>query len=235
MPNNFFFENLEDYLGFISKHKKRYKLQLYRGQRFPWPLLPSISRFFSADTLFQKESQMMGDFESLLTPCLQVGANNLWDVLVVAQHHGLPTRLLDWSHDPLVALWFAICESEHADFKPVIWLLNPEPKHFIEKPYTERPFTGNQTKLFETNFLIPRVRAQKGCFSLFKPECEASKDFTPLELNQNLKDRIFSFNIDISCCDNLIYELNLRGINQSNLFPEIDFIVKKIKEKYQIS
>ncbi len=47
-----------------------------------------------------------------------------WNWLAVAQHHGVPTRLLDWSYSPYVALHFATRDLEQYDRDGIIWCVN---------------------------------------------------------------------------------------------------------------
>ncbi len=47
-----------------------------------------------------------------------------WNWLSVAQHHGIPTRLLDWSYSPYVSLHFATTELDKYDRDGVIWCVN---------------------------------------------------------------------------------------------------------------
>ncbi len=53
-----------------------------------------------------------------------VREDSLWNWLAVAQHYGVPTRLLDWSYSPYVALHFATDDTEKYDRDGIIWCVN---------------------------------------------------------------------------------------------------------------
>lgn len=84
----------------------------YRGQaNSVWELQPKISRDRG---YLRDEVAMLKHFKQDAAPRLREKPGTDWEWLFLAQHYGLPTRLLDWSENPLMALYFAV-ESDNAD------------------------------------------------------------------------------------------------------------------------
>ena len=79
--------------------------RIYRGTADQqWNLVPSLNRVCGHD--LSLESQVFRSFRKYGYAEL-AEYSGFWKLLPVAQHHGLPTRLLDWTYSPLVAAHFA--------------------------------------------------------------------------------------------------------------------------------
>ncbi len=82
----------------------------FRGQvDNTWPLSPSLLRDGGHR---DHETDMLKRFKQEAAQLVDVSDSSEWNWLSMAQHHGLPTRLLDWTTNPLVGLFFAVEERE---------------------------------------------------------------------------------------------------------------------------
>ncbi|XOV86529.1 MAG: FRG domain-containing protein [Pseudomonadota bacterium] len=70
------------------------------------------------------EKHLLRNFRKYAHNIEENTANSIWNWLTIAQHHGLPTRLLDWSYSPLVALHFATANLEAFEQDGAVWKVN---------------------------------------------------------------------------------------------------------------
>jgi hypothetical protein len=126
-----------------------YTFSIYRGQEKDWSLLPSIGRnsSLSSEDILKKEMNIFNEYKRLSYPYLDSNLkNNEWDLLALAQHHRLPTRLLDWTINPLAALWFACIKEKDDDSDRIVWLFAVGESDLIKR--SDSPFIQTQTKVF---------------------------------------------------------------------------------------
>ncbi|SRR5260221_454565 len=141
-----------------------------------------------------------------------------WEWLSVAQHHGLPTGLLDWTHNPLVALFFAV--SNHPNCDGQFFALRAVLKASDTLPKT--PFEIEKPVKFYPNHVTPRILAQEGVFVV----CAKIGDLLDADLPKEWKlERCV---IPATQREQLRHDLFRFGVHASSLYPDIDGLAARV-------
>ena len=229
---------------------------VYRGDGDAgWPLLTSLDKLGGVSPPHSKadlEEHILRNFIRYSRPYLHQPASD-WEVLVAAQHHGLPTRLLDWTYSPLVAAHFATLSSEREPDR-VIWRLDWKSvhRHFklpelallfqdLERSMGgDRPFTPwalfsarADAKPFacmlEPPSINPRIVAQSATFTL----CSDKRQSFDCFLEQNgLGSALTKFVIPARETARFRDQLDLVDVDERRLFPDLDGVAAEMRRYY---
>ncbi len=206
--------------GELHETIERYnnEVMIYRGVKsIDFDLLPKIGRISpptAAEDKGDNEKEIIRTFKERALPFLTSVPQTDWDWLALGQHHSLPTRLLDWTNNPLVACYFAI--EEENDSSSLIYAYNIQ--HFISVEANPDPFQYKRVGKFIPRHITSRITSQSGIFTI----------------HPNPYEPFSSDNIDrIIIPNDIRYELkrtlNRYGINRVSLFPGLDGLAKHIQ------
>jgi hypothetical protein len=164
----------------------------------------------------QLEAGMLERFRKIAVQFEPSIPENRWDLLSIAQHHGLPTRLLDWTTNPLVATYFA----SEADLELDGALYAFEIKRFNTAPVD--PFSIEAGLVLELSYSSRRLAAQAGVFTVHANPCEE------LKLGQT-QNGIGAVIVKSEAKRGVLALLNRLGVNRSRLFPDLPGICAHLR------
>jgi hypothetical protein len=245
-------ESLLEFLGDLFKLREELdnrKLWFRGHSRKDYELVPSIGRkteYAGKKICFSliQESNLLHRFRR--RTYLEAGRLlKAGEALFIARHHGLPTRLLDWTANALFGLYFACCEGLNDDGQ--LWALERfddvtglDSLALAECSTEKKLFTalgaGSEhqcsVKIIEPLYNSARIRAQDGAFTVHTdpslPLNEyAGKKFR--DANLDIK-HLYSWDVAHDHKRHIIEKLSGLGITHRSVFPDLDGIARSLWE-----
>lgn len=222
-------ESLKALVTYLEEQMEEDVFTLFRGQREDWALLPKIARLNHVGDVLSAERSMFTAFRREAVAGVDLVPDNDWDWLALAQHHGLPTRLIDWTTNPLAAAWFAVnAPAARLDRPAVLWVYRPDDLVILtDEDRDGSPFTLEQTCVFEPRVVTGRIRAQQGVFSIHTLEM-GERGLIPFEAAEDSLDSLEKIEIPAPVFHAMRWSLNLCGVNAASLFPDLDGLALRI-------
>jgi hypothetical protein len=216
---NVVISNFSEFHQFIDGLNLTNKSMVFRGEsKNNRPLRPKIGRLNRHNKPFDVKAEMNVYRHFKRTAVQYIDRLPLDDLewLALGQHHGLPTRLLDWTRNPLVALYFSVEKENLDNADSVVY-------YHLSGNAVEGKWEFSSILSSKTNFkYVPpsinrRISAQNGLFTChFKPQDDFSNNVDKVIIKGESREEIKK-------------TLNRYGINKSALFPDLDGLSYQIE------
>ncbi len=220
-------------LAYENKNEK----WIYRGvTRHYFELVPKIGRKDALGKRLGKrlkyteaaERALLREFARQARPLVSSEPKNELEWMAVAQHHGLKTRLLDWTESIFVAAMFATERGleiqknlkKRTPVPPAIYGVRNIPD--AEKDEYHDPFNIDQIKLYRPPHISPRIAPQQALFTIH-PDPEKKFDTT----------EIVKWKLNINTTVYIKSVLDTLGVSRAALFPGIDGLADALNWRHR--
>lgn len=239
-----------------GRHRGYY---LYRG-------LPDIE--FKLETSLQRnchsksrelEKKLLNNFSKYTAIEADTDVSSVWNKMILGQHHGLPTRLLDWTHSPLIGLHFAVSDANFEKLEEkdcVLWRIDIEDLHNrlpeeFQKVMNEegaRVFSvdmlnevansieaydaltkGSSMVIMEPPSIDPRIVNQYAFFSVVPGQVTDIENFL-----RDYTDKTLKYTISKKLKWRIRDFLDEANISERTVYPGLDGICKWLARHYYV-
>ncbi|MCX2482844.1 FRG domain-containing protein [Pedobacter sp. MR2016-24] len=218
-------KTIDDFYDFLKTQTETTDNSIYRGVRnSTFNLTPSIGRLKdkNGQNLTVKEEKRLFDvFKHRAYPFIRDYKDDDLELLSIGQHHGLPTSLLDWSKNPLIATYFAVEEVFTKDDQKLsdyscVYIFKPTGLVTLSETYD--PFLIKNVRRYVPKHWDQRIIAQGGLFTIHNSPYEPWEpaDLKKIQIHKSLRNQIKT-------------TLNRFGIHPGTVYPDLDGIAKHIK------
>lgn len=231
-------DSIQDYVALVDEAKTAEENNdnesdfLFRGQPQDWSLRPKLARLALKGEVKSIEKLILDKFRRASLPLSEFKPEDKWDLIALAQHHGLPTRLLDWTSSALAALWFAVKDPpikvKGKKQNGVVWILKPEVSDYRTDNYS--PLSNKITKIFRPRVISRRISAQSGAFTVHK--FNANGHVIRLETHGQFSKKLIKVTVPHKEFSQIRHRLNILGVNHSTIFPDLDGLCAHLQWRY---
>lgn len=259
-----FASNLVEFLVAIKSRSDTTRTTWFRGQsKRNHKLEPGLYRHPSIkgqlnthSKAAELEAKLMERFKNHSVPYVghKFAHEDEWAQLFFMQHYRVPTRLLDWSYSPLIALHFALSGAETGSTDPnsacAVWILHPESWNGAALSHQTAPAKIYTTDSDEVNAYkagaafktqtadaiaiegihnSPRIVAQQGAFTIFGPTTRAMEE--QFDASHYSANSLSVITIKQAHVASLNKELIDAGILETTIYPDLEGLASRLKRE----
>jgi hypothetical protein len=224
-PETTVIRSVADLLGVINRDNQ--SDWIFRGHSSSfWSLEAGVHRLNSdaaadLESLINQERRLLSEFKRRARTFLQSPPSSNWEWIVLAQHFGLPTRMLDWTENPLVALYFSVRDRQELSNDGMLYAY----RHGVQEIDIESasdPFAIERIELVRPPHLDQRVIVQRSIFTAEPPRYDKSSGEV-----SNLR----YWYVSVKHKAEMRRELAKLGISESSLFPGLASLAAELKKE----
>jgi hypothetical protein len=191
---------------------------LFRGQAdSAWPVIPKAGRDV------YRVTRDLGRFRAWQDRACAYAQlpDNDWECLAIAQHHGLATRLLDWTTNPLVAAYFATASLPNLAGAVYCYL----PLMYVDRDVAKLDDV-DRVAAYIPRAVAQRIVNQGGVFTVHPDPSVPLQATRPQELSGRMD--LYQIEIPAEAKNRIVKTLDTYGLNEVTLFPDLDGLSRHV-------